>query len=340
MSWRPSSAGPVPGAAGSQTSTRPPSPPVTTRPSASTATACTAPSWRPSSAGPAPGAAGSQTSTRPSDPPVTTRPSASTATAAHRRRGGQLGRAGPGRGRVPDQHPPVGPAGDHPPVGQHRHRLHRPSWRPSSAGPAPGAAGSQTSTRPSAPPVTTRPSASTATACTAPSWRPSSAGPAPGAAGSHTSTRRSSPPVTTRPSGSTATAHTGPSWRPSSPDRARLARRVVHRGTRPGPGRDCRRLRILLSEVVFSELGCLHPQLPQDVAWLVHRLRGPQVVGLAGDGRQRRPRPPWLPGSRRRPAAGRPGQRPRLRTRSLPRPSRCHWPAEPAAAGPGPRWQG
>ena len=81
-----------------------------------------------------------------------------------------------------------------------------PSWRPSSTGPAPGAAGSHTSTRPSSPPVTTRPSGSTATARTQPSWRPSSTGPAPGLAGSHTSTRPSRPPVTTRPSGSTATA--------------------------------------------------------------------------------------------------------------------------------------
>lgn len=41
----------------------------------------------------------------------------------------------------------------------------------------------------------------------------------------------------------------------------------------------------LLSQVVFGKLGGLHPELPQNVTGLVHRPRGTQVIGLAGDGR-------------------------------------------------------
>ena len=128
-SWRPSSTGPVPGSAGSHTSTRPfptrpPKPPVTTRPSGSTATASTPPSSRPSSSGPVPGSAGSHTSTRrrrgrrSDHPPVRQRrhrpPPQSVAA--------ELDRASARLRRVPHQHPAA--AGDHPPVRQHRHRPH------------------------------------------------------------------------------------------------------------------------------------------------------------------------------------------------------------------------
>jgi len=44
----------------------------------------------------------------------------------------------------------------------------------------------------------------------------------------------------------------------------------------------------ILSKFVLDQLGCLHPQLPQDVTGLVQRLRRPQVVGLASDDRQYR----------------------------------------------------
>ena len=92
--------------------------------------------------------------------------------------------------------------------------------------------------------------------------------------------------MTTRPSGSTATAPTAPSWRPSSPDRARLARRVVHQRhqARAGPGPEA--AAEILCEVILGKLGRLHPQLPQDVARLVQGLGGAQVVGLADDGRK------------------------------------------------------
>ena len=92
----------------SHSRTRSSSPPVTTRPSGSAATAPTLPSWRPSSAGPAPGSAGSHTSTRPSSPAGDHPP-----VRQHRHRphpalvAAELGRAGAWLRRVPHQHPAV-----------------------------------------------------------------------------------------------------------------------------------------------------------------------------------------------------------------------------------------
>jgi len=67
LRWVPSSCGPIPGLAGSQTRIRPPSkrPAVASFPPGSTAIASTQPSCLPSSRGPVPGLAGSHTKVRP-----------------------------------------------------------------------------------------------------------------------------------------------------------------------------------------------------------------------------------------------------------------------------------
>ena len=74
-----------------------------------------------SSAGAVPGAAGSHTAPSRSRRTVTTRPSGSTAAPLAVREHPSSAGAVRGTG-VPDQHPPVRPAGDYPPVRQRRHR--------------------------------------------------------------------------------------------------------------------------------------------------------------------------------------------------------------------------
>jgi hypothetical protein len=102
-------------------------PPLTTRPSGSTATVITPPSWRPSSAG-------LRLIRVPHQHPAVTPAADHPPVRQHRHRyhaavvAAELGRAGPGRIRVPHQHPAVtneATAGDHPPARQRRHRHHR-----------------------------------------------------------------------------------------------------------------------------------------------------------------------------------------------------------------------
>ena len=80
---------------------------------------------------------------------MTTRPSGSAATALTPPRGGP---ARPGRRGCTGSHTstrPPSPAGDHPPVRQHRHRRHRALVAAEFGRAGAGSAGSHTSTRPS-----------------------------------------------------------------------------------------------------------------------------------------------------------------------------------------------
>ena len=111
---------------------------------------------------------GSHESTHPSPPALTTRPSGE---AAKRRPRVDAGRARSVRPsgclEIPQQQAPVLTPADHAPVRQHcQAATPTPSWLPDLTGFASGVVGSHISTRPWAPPLTTRPSARTASAHT------------------------------------------------------------------------------------------------------------------------------------------------------------------------------